>query len=102
MLGSPFFSHLCQSYFIFTLWSLCVRSAVCSFGVDSYPLLISSDLEVIIVFIPILCADPQELREHGEKKKRKREDAGDDDDTEGAMGVRNKVAGGKMKKRKGR
>ncbi|XP_075838613.1 putative ATP-dependent RNA helicase DDX47 isoform X2 [Microtus pennsylvanicus] len=43
-----------------------------------------------------------ELREHGEKKKRKREDAGDDDDTEGAMGVRNKVAGGKMKKRKGR
>lgn len=54
------------------------------------------------MFIPILCADPQELREHGEKKKRKREDAGDDDDTEGAMGVRNKVAGGKMKKRKGR
>ncbi|OBS83332.1 hypothetical protein A6R68_22666 [Neotoma lepida] len=43
-----------------------------------------------------------ELREHGEKKKRKREDAGDDDDAEGAMGVRNKVAGGKMKKRKGR
>lgn len=43
-----------------------------------------------------------ELREHGEKKKRKREDAGDEDDTEGALGVRNKVAGGKMKKRKGR
>ncbi|XP_008705226.1 probable ATP-dependent RNA helicase DDX47 isoform X2 [Ursus maritimus] len=43
-----------------------------------------------------------ELREHGEKKKRPREDAGDNDDTEGAMGVRNKVAGGKMKKRKGR
>nr|KAF6373426.1 DEAD-box helicase 47 [Pipistrellus kuhlii] len=43
-----------------------------------------------------------ELREHGEKKKRAREDAGDNDDTEGAMGVRNKVAGGKMKKRKGR
>ena len=43
-----------------------------------------------------------ELREHGEKKKRKREDAGDDDDKEGAIGVRNKVAGGKMKKRKGR
>uniref|UniRef100_A0A8I6A8V5 RNA helicase n=1 Tax=Rattus norvegicus TaxID=10116 RepID=A0A8I6A8V5_RAT len=43
-----------------------------------------------------------ELREHGEKKKRKREDPGDDDDTEGAIGVRNKVAGGKMKKRKGR
>ncbi|KAF3816318.1 hypothetical protein GH733_014491 [Mirounga leonina] len=43
-----------------------------------------------------------ELREHGEKKKRTREDAGDNDDTEGAMGVRNKVAGGKMKKRKGR
>ncbi|XP_068826685.1 probable ATP-dependent RNA helicase DDX47 isoform X2 [Capricornis sumatraensis] len=42
-----------------------------------------------------------ELREHGEKKKRSREDAGDNDDTEGAMGVRNKVAGGKMKKRKG-
>ena len=42
----------------------------------------------------------QELREHGEKKKRSREDAGDDD-TEGAIGVRNKVAGGKMKKRKG-
>lgn len=44
----------------------------------------------------------QELREHGEKKKRAREDTGDNDDTEGAMGVRNKVAGGKMKKRKGR
>ena len=44
----------------------------------------------------------QELREHGEKKKRTREDAGDNDDTEGAIGVRNKVAGGKMKKRKGR
>ena len=45
----------------------------------------------------------QELREHGEKKKRTREDAGDNDDTEGALGVRNKVAGGKMKKkRKGR
>uniref|UniRef100_A0A5F9D202 RNA helicase n=1 Tax=Oryctolagus cuniculus TaxID=9986 RepID=A0A5F9D202_RABIT len=43
-----------------------------------------------------------ELREHGEKKKRAREDVGDNDDTEGAMGVRNKVAGGKMKKRKGR
>uniref|UniRef100_A0A8C0RLZ1 RNA helicase n=1 Tax=Canis lupus familiaris TaxID=9615 RepID=A0A8C0RLZ1_CANLF len=44
-----------------------------------------------------------ELREHGEKKKRTREDAGDNDDTEGAIGVRNKVAGGKMKKkRKGR
>ncbi|XP_044770855.1 probable ATP-dependent RNA helicase DDX47 isoform X2 [Neomonachus schauinslandi] len=43
-----------------------------------------------------------ELREHGEKKKRTREDAGDNDDTEGAMGVRNKVAGGRMKKRKGR
>uniref|UniRef100_A0A673TVC8 RNA helicase n=1 Tax=Suricata suricatta TaxID=37032 RepID=A0A673TVC8_SURSU len=43
-----------------------------------------------------------ELREHGEKKKRVREDAGDNDDTEGAMGVRNKVAGGKVKKRKGR
>lgn len=54
------------------------------------------------MFNHILCAVPQELREHGEKKKRKREDAGDDDDTEGAMGVRNKVAGGKMKKRKGR
>lgn len=45
----------------------------------------------------------QELREHGEKKKRPREEAGDNDDTEGALGVRNKVAGGKMKKkRKGR
>ncbi|XP_011790660.1 PREDICTED: probable ATP-dependent RNA helicase DDX47 isoform X2 [Colobus angolensis palliatus] len=43
-----------------------------------------------------------ELREHGEKKKCSREDAGDNDDTEGAIGVRNKVAGGKMKKRKGR
>ncbi|KAM5263158.1 putative ATP-dependent RNA helicase DDX47 isoform 2-T2 [Ctenodactylus gundi] len=43
-----------------------------------------------------------ELREHGEKKKRSREEAGDNDDTEGALGVRNKVAGGKMKKRKGR
>uniref|UniRef100_A0A3Q1LSA3 RNA helicase n=1 Tax=Bos taurus TaxID=9913 RepID=A0A3Q1LSA3_BOVIN len=43
-----------------------------------------------------------ELREHGEKKKRSREDVGDNDDTEGAIGVRNKVAGGKMKKRKGR
>ncbi|XP_025786026.1 probable ATP-dependent RNA helicase DDX47 isoform X2 [Puma concolor] len=43
-----------------------------------------------------------ELRENGEKKKRVREDTGDNDDTEGAMGVRNKVAGGKMKKRKGR
>lgn len=53
------------------------------------------------MFSPVLCAFLQELREHGEKKKRKREDAGDDD-TEGAMGVRNKVAGGKMKKRKGR
>lgn len=51
---------------------------------------------------PVLCAVLQELREHGEKKKRKREDAGDNDDTEGALGVRNKVAGGKMKKRKGR
>lgn len=53
------------------------------------------------IFIPILSV-LQELREHGEKKKRAREDAGDNDDTEGAMGVRNKVAGGKMKKRKGR
>lgn len=45
----------------------------------------------------------QELREHGEKKKRPREEAGDNDDTEGALGVRNKVSGGKMKKkRKGR
>ncbi|KAF6339200.1 DEAD-box helicase 47 [Rhinolophus ferrumequinum] len=43
-----------------------------------------------------------ELREHGEKKKRPREAPGDNDDTEGAIGVRNKVAGGKMKKRKGR
>ncbi|XP_006888482.1 PREDICTED: probable ATP-dependent RNA helicase DDX47 isoform X2 [Elephantulus edwardii] len=43
-----------------------------------------------------------ELREHGEKKKRSREDTGDNDDTEGAIGVRNKVAGGKMKKRRGR
>ncbi|XP_021570399.1 probable ATP-dependent RNA helicase DDX47 isoform X2 [Carlito syrichta] len=43
-----------------------------------------------------------ELREHGEKRKRSREDAGDSDDKEGAIGVRNKVAGGKMKKRKGR
>ncbi|KAF6118250.1 DEAD-box helicase 47 [Phyllostomus discolor] len=43
-----------------------------------------------------------ELREHGEKKKRAREDAEDNDDTEGAIGVRNKVAGGRMKKRKGR
>lgn len=44
-----------------------------------------------------------ELREHGEKKKRPREEAGDNDDTEGALGVRNKVSGGKMKKkRKGR
>eukprot|EP00069_Balaena_mysticetus_P016615 bmy_01978T0 len=43
-----------------------------------------------------------ELREHGEKKKRSWEVAGDNDDTEGAIGVRNKVAGGKMKKRKGR
>lgn len=50
----------------------------------------------------IVFAALQELREHGEKKKRKREDAGDDDDKEGAIGVRNKVAGGKMKKRKGR
>lgn len=51
----------------------------------------------------LLFAALQELREHGEKKKRKRgEDAGDDDDKEGAIGVRNKVAGGKMKKRKGR
>lgn len=53
------------------------------------------------IFSPILSV-LQELREHGEKKKRAREDAGDNDDTEGAMGVRNKVAGGKMKKRKGR
>lgn len=43
----------------------------------------------------------QELREHGEKKKRSWEAAGDGDDREGAIGVRNKVAGGKMKKRKG-
>ncbi|XP_062931488.1 probable ATP-dependent RNA helicase DDX47 isoform X2 [Cynocephalus volans] len=43
-----------------------------------------------------------ELREHGEKKKRTREDVGDNDDTEGAIGVRNKVAGGKMRKRRGR
>ncbi|XP_029062359.1 probable ATP-dependent RNA helicase DDX47 isoform X2 [Monodon monoceros] len=42
-----------------------------------------------------------ELREHGEKKKRSWEAAGDGDDREGAIGVRNKVAGGKMKKRKG-
>lgn len=57
---------------------------------------------VIVTFTPILSLFLQELREHGEKKKRTREDAGDNDDTEGAMGVRNKVAGGKMKKRKGR
>ena len=44
----------------------------------------------------------QELREHGEKKKRSREEAGDNDDAEGAIGVRNKVAGGKVKRRKGR
>ncbi|XP_074866894.1 putative ATP-dependent RNA helicase DDX47 isoform X2 [Carettochelys insculpta] len=43
-----------------------------------------------------------ELREQGEKKKRSRDEANDDDDTEGATGVRNKVAGGKMKKRKAR
>lgn len=64
-------------------------------------MLVSSDLEVIVIS-PVLCAVLQELREHGEKKKRKREDAGDNDDTEGALGVRNKVAGGKVKKRKGR
>ncbi|XP_044533690.1 probable ATP-dependent RNA helicase DDX47 isoform X2 [Gracilinanus agilis] len=41
-----------------------------------------------------------EMREQGEKRKRFREDK-DDDDTENATGVRNKVTGGKMKKRKG-
>lgn len=54
------------------------------------------------IFDPVLCVFLQELREHGEKKKRPREAPGDNDDTEGAIGVRNKVAGGKMKKRKGR
>lgn len=38
----------------------------------------------------------QELREQGEKKRSRN----DDDDTEEAIGVRNKVAGGKKKKRK--
>ncbi|XP_064308832.1 probable ATP-dependent RNA helicase DDX47 isoform X2 [Phalacrocorax carbo] len=38
-----------------------------------------------------------ELREQGEKKRSRN---GDDDDTEEAIGVRNKVAGGKKKKRK--
>lgn len=40
----------------------------------------------------------QELRQQGEKKKRSREEEKEEDDTEGAMGVRNKVAGGKRKK----
>lgn len=44
------------------------------------------------LFIPAL----QELREQGEKKRSRN----DDDDTEEAIGVRNKVAGGKKKKRK--
>uniref|UniRef100_A0A8C4VMK9 Probable ATP-dependent RNA helicase DDX47 n=2 Tax=Gopherus evgoodei TaxID=1825980 RepID=A0A8C4VMK9_9SAUR len=42
-----------------------------------------------------------ELREQGERKKRSRDEA-NDDDTEGATGVRKKVAGGKMKKKKAR
>ena len=39
----------------------------------------------------------QELREQGEKKRSRNDN---DDDTEEAIGVRNKVAGGKKKKRK--
>ncbi|KAL7982483.1 hypothetical protein Chor_010081, partial [Crotalus horridus] len=41
-----------------------------------------------------------ELRQQGEKKKRPRDETNedDDDDAEGALGVRNKVAGGKKKK----
>lgn len=42
-----------------------------------------------------------ELREHGEKKKHMQEDAGDNDDVEGGIVVRNNVAGGKMKIQKG-
>lgn len=38
-----------------------------------------------------------ELREHGEKRKRPRD--GDNDDKEGSLGVRKKVAGGKFKKK---
>uniref|UniRef100_A0A803THB5 RNA helicase n=1 Tax=Anolis carolinensis TaxID=28377 RepID=A0A803THB5_ANOCA len=40
-----------------------------------------------------------ELQQKGDKK-RSREEANEPDDAEGAMGVRNKVAGGKKKKRK--
>uniref|UniRef100_A0A8D0GG76 Probable ATP-dependent RNA helicase DDX47 n=1 Tax=Sphenodon punctatus TaxID=8508 RepID=A0A8D0GG76_SPHPU len=39
-----------------------------------------------------------ELREQDDKRKRPWEEAKEEDDTEGATGVRNKVAGGKMKK----
>ncbi|KAG8436386.1 hypothetical protein GDO86_007476 [Hymenochirus boettgeri] len=39
-----------------------------------------------------------ELREHGEKRKRPR--GGADEDTEGSLGVRKKVTGGKFKKKK--
>ncbi|XP_040215520.1 probable ATP-dependent RNA helicase DDX47 isoform X1 [Rana temporaria] len=38
-----------------------------------------------------------ELREHSEKKKRTREE---EEDTEGSFGVRKKIAGGKLKKKK--
>ncbi|XP_043859388.1 probable ATP-dependent RNA helicase DDX47 [Dromiciops gliroides] len=41
------------------------------------------------------------MREQGDKRKYLREDKADDDDTENAMGVQNKITGGKKKKRKG-
>lgn len=58
-------------------------------------LLLSEFLQVPELWVNLLIA-LQELREQGEKKRSRN----DDDDTEEAIGVRNKVAGGKKKKRK--
>lgn len=41
-----------------------------------------------------LLLHPQEMKEHGEKRKRPKVGDGDEDDTEQASGVRKKVKGG--------
>ncbi|KAH0616798.1 hypothetical protein JD844_028196, partial [Phrynosoma platyrhinos] len=48
----------------------------------------------------VMMLTERELQQKVEKKKRSREEANEPDDAEGAMGVRNKVAGGKKKKRR--
>lgn len=64
-------------------------------GFFTRSLLLSEFLQVPELWVIVLIA-LQELREQGEKKRSRN----DDDDTEEAIGVRNKVAGGKKKKRK--